>query len=58
MTIHKLKENRYAIYFAVLIFTLVLCSLIVEFNLLDLCYIVFTAICLIRYILVCKKEQE
>ena len=58
MTIHKLKENRYAIYFVLLIFTLVLCSLIVEFNLLDFSYIVFTAICLVRYILICKKEQK
>lgn len=58
MTFHKLKENRYAVYFGVLLFILVLCSLIVEFNLLDLCYIVLTAICLIRYILVCMKEHE
>lgn len=58
MTIHKLKENRYAIYFGVLIFTLVLCSLITEFNLLDFSYIILIVICLIRYILVCKKEKE
>ena len=56
MTFHKLKENRYGVYFAVLIFVLVLCSLITEFNLLDLGYIVFLLICLLRYLYICKKN--
>ena len=56
MTFHKLKENRYVVYFAVLIFVLVLCSLITEFNLLDLGYIVFLVICFLRYLYICKNN--
>lgn len=56
MTIHNLKENKYVLLFAVILFVLVLCSLIVDFNLLDLGYIVFIAICLFRYTSICKKN--
>lgn len=55
MSFHKLKENRYAVAFGVLIFVLVLCSLITEFNVYDLGYLIFAFIWLLRYLYICKK---
>ena len=54
--IKKLKEIRYALMFVALMFLLVLCSSIVDFNYIDLIYLTFIVISIIRYVLLCLKD--
>lgn len=56
MSSNKLKDNLSVVSFAAMFVILVLCNLIIDFNLLDFGYIVFLAICAIRYIIICKKN--
>lgn len=54
----KLKDVKEVVA-AIVAFTVVLfCSLLVDFNIIDLLYFIFIIYCFIRYIWICKSEKE
>lgn len=58
MTILKDKEVRSVLAVLGSVTFLVFCSMIVQFNILDLCYVIFMVICMIRYIYLKMNDVE
>ena len=56
VTIKKLKEIRYVVMFVAMMFLLVLCSSIVDFNYIDLIYLMFILISIVRYFIISLKN--
>lgn len=57
MTTESVREKKYVVGMFLTIGLLVLGSLITEFNMIDVCYLVFTSICCIRYLYIKKTEE-
>lgn len=56
MTTENCKDSKYVVLVCIIGVLLVLGSAIVEFNFLDMAYLAFITICLIRYLWINSKE--
>jgi len=56
MPVDNSKNVKYVYMFVIMIPLLILGSLCVEFNIIDLIYLIFLAIAAVRYMLVCIKK--
>ncbi len=56
MTTDKSKDSKYVVLVCIMGMLLVLGSSIVKINILDIVYLIFIAICLIRYLIINNKQ--
>ncbi len=56
MTTENCKDSKYVVLVCIMGVLLVLGSAIVELNYLDIAYLLFIVICLIRYLYICHKK--